>query len=376
MGVSARLCGRRGAAVAGACVLVVIGCGAAVPVSSAAPAAKARTNSRSVTTITTNGTIAVNTFRAAPGRRMFRYQIGRETRSTYRGTTGLVEALVSGLLKPRTMVSDDFNGDGMADLVIGYAKGATGVLSLRLGNVQAIAPSDPTVFRAVREGRYPAPFLPQATLLGLPGPADFLEVGDFDADGYADVVAAARRSTTLYLLRGNGHGVLSPVRMIDVHGAVTAMRAGPQQLGRMTPLALGLVAHGSPEVGVYTSAMVGLEGHPRTHRVDGAVTSLRFGQLDEDGILDLAAATSGSVTVYHGATDQPGAAQGSVSTERATVSFPIAGLAIGDVVFDRGHQNEIALLAVDGTVHLLARGTPDTRPYSRHELDLIRTWHR
>ena len=138
----------------------------------------------------------------------------------------------------------------------------------------------------------------------------------------------------------------------------------------MTPLAVGLVADGSPEVGVYTSAMVGLAGHPGTHPVDAAVTSLRFGQLDEDGILDLAAATAGIVTVYHGAAESLGA------TETARVSFRVAGLAIGDVVFDRGHQNEIALLAVDGTAHLLARGTPDTRAYSRHELDLIRTWHR
>jgi CSLREA domain-containing protein len=320
---------------------------------------------------------AVRLFSVAPGRRMFRYQIGRETPSTYRGAPGLVEALESGLLRPRTLGSDDFNGDGMADLVIGYAKDGTGVLSLRLGNQQAIAPSDSAVFRGVREGRYPAPFLPQATLLVLPSPADYLEVGDFDADGYADVVAAARGGSTLSLLRGNGHGVLGPVETIDAPGAVTAMRAGPQQLGRMTPLALGLVAHGSPAVSVYTSAMVGRAAHPRTHAMDAVVTSLHFGHLDGDGALDLAAATAASVTVYHGAADQPaGTAESSGSTETARVSFPIAGLAIGDVVFDRGHRNELALLASDGIVHLLARGTPDTRAYSRHELDLIRTWHR
>ena len=208
MGRNARLPGRRAAAFAAACGFVVIGCVAAVPVSSAAPSAKAQPGD-AYTTGGIGQRQAVRLFGVAPGRRTFRYQIGRETPSTYRGAAGLAEALESGLLQPRTMVSDDFNGDGMADLAVGYAKDGTGVLSLRLGNQQAIAPTDPAVIRAVRDGRYPAPFLPQATLVALPGPADFLEAGDFDADGYADVVAASRGGSTLYLLRGNGHGAFA-----------------------------------------------------------------------------------------------------------------------------------------------------------------------
>src|SRR6267143_6381397 len=89
---------------------------------------------------------------------------GRDTQNAYSGADNLVQSMRAGNAEPRSMVADDFNGDGMSDLVVGYASSNGGILSLRLGNTQAIAPTDPEVFKGVGEGRYPAPFLPQAAL--------------------------------------------------------------------------------------------------------------------------------------------------------------------------------------------------------------------
>lgn len=81
--------------------------------------------------------------------RRFNFQLGRETESRYLGSPALLQAVQSGQGQPKSMISDDFNGDGMGDLVIGYANNGAGLLGMRQGNLQAIAPSDPSVFQAI-----------------------------------------------------------------------------------------------------------------------------------------------------------------------------------------------------------------------------------
>ena len=139
------------------------------------------------------------------------------------------------------MVGEDFNGDGMGDLIVGYANNGSGILSFRTGNVQAIAPTDHEVFEGVQQGRYPAPFLPEARLYSLPEAPDFLQVGDFNADGYQDVLAAARGGATLYLLPGDGRGNLGAVQKFQLPGSLTALQANDsRQPGVFTSLAVGL----------------------------------------------------------------------------------------------------------------------------------------
>src|SRR4030095_13643777 len=150
---------------------------------------------------------AIQMFDIGFGSRALNFQLGRETKNHYLGSAALLQAIQSGQLQPRTMVSEDFNGDGMGDLVIGYANGGGGVLSFRQGNVQAIAPTG-EVFQGITQGRYPEPFLHEAKLYELPEAPDFLQVGDFNSDGYEDVLAAARGDASLYVLAGDGQGTL------------------------------------------------------------------------------------------------------------------------------------------------------------------------
>src|SRR6185503_1691300 len=51
------------------------------------------------------------------GGRTFNYQPGRDTQNQYVGSAALLQSMQSAKGQPRTMVSDDFNGDGMGDLV-------------------------------------------------------------------------------------------------------------------------------------------------------------------------------------------------------------------------------------------------------------------
>jgi hypothetical protein len=139
---------------------------------------------------------------------IFNLQLDRETKTHYVGAASLRQAVQAEQVQPRTIVSDDFNANGMGDLVIGYSNGSGGLLGLRQGNFQATTPSDPDVFERVGLGRYPSPFLPEVTLYSLAETPDFLQVGDFNSDGYSDVMAVARSGQRVYLFAGDGRGHL------------------------------------------------------------------------------------------------------------------------------------------------------------------------
>ena len=71
--------------------------------------------------------------------------------------------------KPTSIVVDDFDADGMPDLVTGYAEGPTGLLVLQQGNPAAIFPHLSTGTTA--------PFFPEARVVETPVAPDFLVRG-------------------------------------------------------------------------------------------------------------------------------------------------------------------------------------------------------
>src|SRR5438105_1872968 len=68
-----------------------------------------------------------------------------------------------------------------------------------------------------------SPFLELRKVFPLAETPDYLAAGDFDADGHWDLVVAARASSSLYLLPGDGHGGFGQARNIELSGRVTAM---------------------------------------------------------------------------------------------------------------------------------------------------------
>jgi hypothetical protein len=330
-------------------------------------------------------------FNVGQGAHTASFQIGRDTHTSYLGAASLQQALQVGQARPVSMVADDFNGDGMSDLVVGYANKSGGVLSVRQGNLEAIAPQDPAVLQGLSEGRYPAPFSQKATLMALPEAPDFLQVGDFDADGFMDVLSAARGGSNLYLVPSDGHGAFKAIQKIELLGQITSMQSDDfKQAGRLTAVALGVMAPDGPQIALYNEGNKGLQGgSPDTFAMPAEVGALAFGRLDDDNVADLAAAVGSEVFVVHGrdslatkksrqsskTSSSSFNAESSVSStriERANFPFVIKGLATGDFIFDRGHQIELALLADDGTIYLSARGDADTRAYTDQEKELVR----
>jgi len=149
----------------------------------------------------------VESFDVGMKMRRFNVELGKDTATQYRGNNALAGALSTGEARSLSMSAEDMNGDGMPELITGYSSYGRGVVALRIGNLNAIAPQSPEVFEGYRTGHYPSPFLNEVTTFELPEAPDFLVTGDFNADGYPDVAAAARLGQFVYLLAGDGHGV-------------------------------------------------------------------------------------------------------------------------------------------------------------------------
>ncbi|HXI93538.1 MAG TPA: VCBS repeat-containing protein, partial [Blastocatellia bacterium] len=133
----------------------------------------------------------------------------------------------------------------------------------------------------------------------LPKAPDFLQVGDFNSDGYVDVLAAARGGGALYLLAGDGPGTLRAPQQFELPGQLTALQADDfKQPGKFTSLALGVRTPEGPKALIYND---GLSVEPKAYEMPADVTALAFGQLDDDGITDVAAASMNQVTVIHSA---------------------------------------------------------------------------
>ena len=105
-------------------------------------------------------------------------------------------------LRPLSLASADFDSDGVADLAAGFAApDGSGVVVLYRGNIDALYPHSPEARQRRIDGRFVGePFLPTERVLTLSAPPDFLQAGDFDADGNADLAAGTSGGAELQLL--------------------------------------------------------------------------------------------------------------------------------------------------------------------------------
>jgi hypothetical protein len=132
---------------------------------------------------------------------------GRDLLTAYGGSTAHEQAIQQGTARPRALASADFNEDGVPNLVCSYADGGSGIIALHRGNVDFIYPNSLEARQRQPDASLSAaPFLSPARLAPVAEAADFLGVGDFDADGHWDVVTATRGGRTLNFLMGNGTG--------------------------------------------------------------------------------------------------------------------------------------------------------------------------
>jgi hypothetical protein len=198
--------------------------------------------------------------------------------------------------------------------------------------------------------------------MDLPEAADFMVIGDFNRDGNKDILAAAHGGG-LYLLPGNGRGGFGAAQAISLPGKVTALAAGEfNQAHGAADVAVGVTGVDGPAILIFDGASGGLTGQPTKYSLNAEATSLAFDTLDNDAFLDLAVAAGNEVVILHGGGQTAGS-----RAEHINVGFNVRSLTLGSFTWNRDNKRSMALLAEDGTVHLLQRSDLDTRPFTAEE---------
>lgn len=259
-----------------------------------------------------------------------------------------------------SLASGDFNRDGIPDLLAGYGLAGGGLLELFPGSALRPAPGDTGT----------APFRARSLSVNLPVPPDFLGSGDFNADGFEDVVFASRSAAALYWLIGNGRGGLTLQAGLPLPGPVTALLVGDlNRRDGLADVALGVLgADGQAQLLVFEHPGGALLNPPENITLSNPAVSLAAGYLDGDPFPDLAVAAGNEVLILAGrdrALWQPvsrRAGMAPLSISRQAFPSRLVSVSLGDFSADRGGRPELAVLAQDGRLWWLQPGSSPTTP--------------
>jgi hypothetical protein len=292
------------------------------------------------------------------GKPLVNFKTPHTAQVTFTGAADAVAALQGGTAVPTALGAADFNGDGAMDVVAGYSTGSSGksggVLALYKGNPDAFAPRDQTLYQKAAQGNVPPTFLSKAFTFSLPESPDLLLTADFNGDGKKDVLVAARGSSNLYLLVGDGAGNLRIPQAVPVQGQVQALAATADG-----HLAVSLDGPGGSQLAILDASKQGFTARA-TYPLPARGDSVAWGLLG--GGLDLAVgAGSHIVMIYSALTANP-------QTETVTVPFQVKALVLGNFIWDRDGSTEISVLAGDGSIQILQHGTLNTAPLTRAEI--------
>jgi hypothetical protein len=288
------------------------------------------------------------------GRPLVNLQSPRSLKMGYAGSPDLVDALHSGSAKPISMTAADFDSDGAEDLVTGYATSSGGIVSLLRGNPDAFAPKDQSLYPAAMRGKVPPTFMSKAVVFAVPESPDFMVTGDFNRDGYKDLLIGTNGGD-LYLLAGDGRGSFGAPTLIPVPTQVRALAAS-----EAGDVAVATDGGGSPLLSVLVPSQGGLTAMG-TYTLPASATSIAWGNLGS-GLRDVAAAAGNSVFFVYEATSAD------AQTETASLTFAAQALTLGNFIWDKNNRTEVAVLASDGNIHILQHGTLDTSPLTAADL--------
>jgi uncharacterized repeat protein (TIGR01451 family) len=267
-----------------------------------------------------------------------------------------------GAAQPLSLASGDIDGDGVADLLVGYSAPGGGVIAVHRGNLDAFAPQSDASLQAIGRGEFPSPFLSDAQTFSIPVTPDFLALGNFTGDGQRDLIIAARGSNTLYIFPGDGKGGFGTPQTVGVPGGVTSLAAG--EFGPSAQFSTVLI--GTKGSGKNFSLIV-LGGSYQGLNMSGAfplkaeASSFDFGNFG--GGNDVAFLSGGQIFILRSSTLQ---------LSQVSLPFTVRALAVGSFMFDRSGGAQIAALAGDGSVNIVARNEFDPRTYTVEEFNSIR----
>ena len=205
------------------------------------------------------------------------------------------EAFRLGPAKPgltaTAMSRADIDRDGIPDLITGYRDGDAALLAIHRGNEESIFPTnDPA----------PEPFF-AANYIKVDTTPDHIVTGDLNNDTFQDILAGETGSDRLTFLKGDGKGGFSG-ESFHLPAGLTALASA--DVNRTDGLE-DIIAAVDGESGPFLLVFEGIEGAFR----DPAVEAVRLpekagkivtGDLDGDGISEIAAAAGSQLIVVKG----------------------------------------------------------------------------
>ncbi len=251
-----------------------------------------------------------------------------------------------------SIAAADLDGDAVTDLAIGFAAPSGGLIAIHRGNLDAFAPQSEASFQAIGRGDFPAPYLPQAELMEIPSRPDFLAAGEFIGPGGSALAAAARGGQSIHVLARGASGKLELLQTIATPGPITGLYAYRPGPGNYWQIAAGVRTPGGPRLALYAGSHDGLS-LAASFALAGDATAFAEGNLDGDAKPDLLVVAGGQPAILHG---------GSRKVEPVSVPYTVTTAALGRFLNDRDPLLQIALLAADGSVHILARQDFDPTP--------------
>ncbi len=290
------------------------------------------------------------------------FSAARQVAAVYQGSSSALQAMWPGRVSPLSMASADFDVDGIADVAVGFSSQGGGLIAIHRGNLDAYAPQSAASFQAIASGNAPSPYLPEARVVELPVRPDFLTAGDVFGERGPAVIAAARGGSALYVVARGASGKMEVVQTVASSGAITALSAHQLQPGKYAQVVVGAHGANGPELDVYSGSSQGLSQVSSFHLSSDA-TAFASGNLDGDASPDVLVLAGGAVSILHG---------GSQTLEPVQVPYPVSSAVLGRFLFDRDGLSQMALLATDGSLHILAQDSLNSRPFTVAEVRTLR----
>ncbi len=285
----------------------------------------------------------------------------RQLQTSYNGTDHARSAM-AGNSTPLSMAGGDLDGDAVDDMAVGFATPSGGLLAIHHGNIDAFAPQTDASFRGIARGEYAAPYLPQADLVEIADRPDFLAHGDLIGKAGSALAAASRGGQTIHILSRGDTGAIEEVQTLTVSGSITGMDVHQLSTAKFSQLTVGVKTASGPHLVIYTGSHAGVSETGNFVLASDA-TSFVSGNLDGDPVPDLLVVAGGQISILHGATQV---------LEPVSVPFPVSSAALGRFLQDRSPLLQMALLATDGSLHIMAQSGFDSTPYSLQEMQTRR----
>jgi HYR domain-containing protein/FG-GAP repeat protein len=273
---------------------------------------------------------------------------GREVEVTFEGSQQAVALLAENRAKAVSLASGDLDGDGVADLAVGYRTSSGGMIAIYRGREEAIYGSGSSD-EGSAEARRDSPFESAAKVVELTTGCDLLAVGDYNADGWMDVMTAARGESRLGFILGDGLGGLGEHYEMNLSGSITELQSGDvNRADSLADIVIGIKKESGYEVNIFQSPRGAIGAIPNILPAPGHISSIALGRFDEDYLTDVAVACGNALMILGG---QDQSQPQSSSTRGGTHLFPsrVKSITAGDFANSAG--SGLAVLTDQGSIY-------------------------